>query len=94
MSTSIIAACAGYGYAWFPEYKICDELEARTLQALTLREGSERFVQLYLVSADRDAAGPGTLRLGEIIREMTSCACARATAAGAGHADHAAAPAH
>ncbi len=91
MSTSIIAARAGYGYgyAWFPEYKIRDELEARTLQALPLRDGSERFVQLYLVYADRDAAGSGTLRLGDIIREATSSACARANAADEGHADHA-----
>ena len=48
MSTSIIAARAGYGYAWFPEYKIRDELKARTLQELPLRDGSERFVQLCI----------------------------------------------
>jgi DNA-binding transcriptional LysR family regulator len=85
MSTSIIAARAGYGYAWFPEYKIRDELEAGTLQALPLREGSERFVELYLVFADRDATGPGTLRLADIIREATSSACARAAQEGHSH---------
>ncbi|MEO8441467.1 MAG: LysR family transcriptional regulator [Betaproteobacteria bacterium] len=81
MSTSIIAARAGYGYAWFPEYKIRDELAAHTLQALPLREGGERFVDLYLVYADREAAGPGTLRLAEIIRENTATACTKERAA-------------
>jgi DNA-binding transcriptional LysR family regulator len=78
MSTSIIAARAGYGYAWLPEYKIRDELAAGTLRALPLREGGERFVELYLVFADREAAGPGTLRLAEIIRESTSAECTKA----------------
>lgn len=81
MSTSIIAARAGYGYAWYPEYKIRDELTANTLKPLPLREGGERFVELYLVYADREAAGPGTLRLAEIIRETTANACKRAQAA-------------
>lgn len=77
MSTSIIAARAGYGYAWLPEYKIRDELAAGTLKALPLREGGERYVELYLVFADRDAAGPGTLRLAEIIRESVAVECRR-----------------
>jgi len=81
MSTSIIAARAGYGYAWYPEYKIRDELQANTLKPLPLREGGERFVELYLVYADREAAGPGTLRLAEIIRETTANACTKARAA-------------
>jgi DNA-binding transcriptional LysR family regulator len=78
MSTSIIAARAGYGYAWFPEYKIRDELAAGTLRPLSLREGGERNIELYLVFADRDAAGPGTLRLAQIIRESTSAECGNA----------------
>ena len=80
MSTSIIAARSGYGYAWLPEYRIRDELEAGTLQPLPLREGGERFVQLYLVYADRDAAGPGTLRLAELLRESVAAACSKAPA--------------
>jgi DNA-binding transcriptional LysR family regulator len=81
MSTSIIAARAGYGYAWYPEYKIIDELNAGTLRELPLRDGGDRFVDLYLVFADREAAGPGTLRLAEIIRETTSGECRKARAA-------------
>jgi DNA-binding transcriptional LysR family regulator len=81
MSTSIIAARAGYGFAWLPEYKIRDELAAGTLKPLPLREGAERFVELYLVYADRDAAGPGTLRMAQIIQESTSAACSKEKAA-------------
>ena len=69
MSTSIQAARMGYGFAWFPEDRIRDELAAGTLKPLPLREGGERFGELYLIFADRDAAGPATLRLAEIIRE-------------------------
>jgi hypothetical protein len=33
-------------------------------------------VQLYLVFADRENAGPGTLRLGTLIDEMVTAECA------------------
>jgi hypothetical protein len=46
-----------------------------------LREGAERHATLYLVFADRDAAGPGARRLSQIIREETVAAC-RAEAQG------------
>jgi DNA-binding transcriptional LysR family regulator len=78
MSTSIIAARSGFGYAFVPEDKIRDELAAGTLRPLPMREGDERFAQIYLVFADRDGAGPGTLRLAEIIREWTAKECKQA----------------
>ena len=78
MSTSIIAARSGHGYAWLPEDKIRDELAEATLKPVELRDGGERFAQLYLVYADRDAAGPGTLKLGEIIRELVKSECMQA----------------
>ena len=77
MATSIEAARSGYGYAWLPEEKLRDQLAAGTLRPLPLREGGERFAQLYLVFADRDHAGPGTLRLAQIIRESVSVQCAK-----------------
>jgi len=77
MSTSIIAAVQGFGYGWYPEEKIRPELAAGTLKPLPMREGGERFAEMYLVYADRENAGPGTLRLAEIIRELTSSECAR-----------------
>ena len=75
MATSIGAACRGYGYAWFPEDKIRPELAAATLKPVPLAEGGERYAELYLVFADREAAGPATLRLAEIIRTAVSETC-------------------
>jgi len=71
MSTSIGAASRGYGFMWLPEDKIRAELAEGSLKQLPIRGGSERLVQLYLVFADREAAGPGTLRLAELLREET-----------------------
>ena len=42
------AARAGYGFVWLPEERIRDELAAGTLKPLPLREGGERFAELYL----------------------------------------------
>jgi DNA-binding transcriptional LysR family regulator len=75
MTTSIGAASRGYGFGWYPEYRIRDEIAAGTLKPLPMRDGGENFAQLYLVFADRDAAGPGTLRLAAIIRELAEAAC-------------------
>jgi DNA-binding transcriptional LysR family regulator len=77
MATSIEAVRSGYGFAWFAEERIRAELAAGTLKVLALAEGRERFVELYLVFADRDAAGPGTLRLAELIRTTVAEACAQ-----------------
>jgi DNA-binding transcriptional LysR family regulator len=76
MATSIQAARMGYGFAWLPEEKIREELLSNSLKPLPLRDGRERYVELYLVYANRDSAGPGVLRLGEIITETTQQACA------------------
>ncbi|HEX5419244.1 MAG TPA: LysR family transcriptional regulator [Gammaproteobacteria bacterium] len=75
MPTSIGAACRGYGFAWLPADKIRDELAEGILKPLPLRGGTERNSQMYLVFPDRDAAGPGVLRLADIIREKTGYAC-------------------
>jgi DNA-binding transcriptional LysR family regulator len=68
-ATSIHAAVMGLGFAWYPEEMVRAELDNGSLKALPLREGAERWGDLYLVFADRDYAGPGALRLAEIIRE-------------------------
>ena len=68
-ATSIHAAVMGLGFAWFPEDIVRGELERGVLKALPLREGGERWRDLYLVFADRDYAGPGALRLAQIIRQ-------------------------
>ncbi len=79
-STAIFAASMGFGYGWFPEERIRGELQRGALKPLPLREGAERMGQLYLVYADRDNAGPGTLRLAAIIQEGVKAECASAGA--------------
>ena len=74
-ATSIHAAVMGLGFAWFPEETVRGELERGELKPLPLREGGERWVELYLVFADRDYAGPGARRLAEIIREHVAGSC-------------------
>lgn len=83
MATSIGAACRGYGFAWFPEEKIRAELAEGVLKPLPLRDGAEVTVQVYLLFSDRDAAGPGVLRLAEIIREQVRFACLEERSGGA-----------
>jgi DNA-binding transcriptional LysR family regulator len=74
-ATSIRAAVMGLGYAWYPEDSVREELERGALEPLRLREGGERHATLHLVYADREAAGPGTRRLAQIIQEETRAAC-------------------
>jgi len=74
-ATSIHAASMGLGYAWFPEETVRRELEGGVLKPLPLREGGERWANLYLVFADRDYAGPGALRLADIMREHVAEQC-------------------
>ena len=81
MSTAIFAASMGFGYGWYPEERIRGELQRGALKRLPMREGAERIGQLYLIFADRENAGPGTLRLAEIIHEVARSECAGAGAA-------------
>jgi len=77
MTTSIAAACRGFGFAWFPKDKIRTELKEGVLKILPLRDGRERVAECYLIFADRDATGPGALRLAEILREEVGARCRR-----------------
>jgi DNA-binding transcriptional LysR family regulator len=74
-ATSIHAAVMGLGFAWFPEDTVRGELASGALKPLPLREGGERRADLYLVFADRDYAGLGSLRLAEIIRKHVGEHC-------------------
>jgi len=74
-ATSIQAVGLGLGYAWYPEDSVRAELERGALKPLPLREGAEKSGTLYLTFADREAAGPGTLRLAQIIREAVAREC-------------------
>ena len=74
-ATSIRAAVMGIGFAWFSEDTVRGELARGELKVLPLREGGERWANLYLVFADRDYAGPGAVRLAAIIREHVADHC-------------------
>ena len=83
LSTSIEAARRGHGFAWYPVERIRDELAEGTLKPLPLKEGNERFAQLYLIIADPDAAGPGTQRMAEILRTVVKRECVSQVSAAA-----------
>ena len=72
MAMSIAAARAGHGFAWYPEAHIAAELASGRLKPLPLGGAEERFVELYLVMADPDLAGPGVRRLAEILVEVSA----------------------
>lgn len=80
LATSIAAACRGHGFAWYPEQTIDADLAAGRLKILPLQGAEERFIELYLVVADPDLAGPGVRRLAEI---LTRAAGEGSTPAGA-----------
>lgn len=46
-----------------------NELATGKLALLPMAQGSQRHVDLYLVMADPDLAGPGVRRLAEILRD-------------------------
>jgi DNA-binding transcriptional LysR family regulator len=75
MATSIGAVSRGYGFSWLPEDKIRTELQNGELKRLPMRDMNQRTQSLYLAFADRDGAGPGALRLAEIIKEAVKNAC-------------------
>jgi DNA-binding transcriptional LysR family regulator len=74
-ATSIRAAVMGLGFAWYADETVRGELERGELKVLPMREGGERWVDLYLVFADRDYAGAGALRLAQIIRSQVAGEC-------------------
>ena len=72
MAMSIAAACAGHGFAWYPEAHIHAQLAAGRLKPLQLGGAEERFIDIYLVQADPDFAGPGVRRLAEILTAVSA----------------------
>lgn len=75
IASSIDAACRGHGFAWYAQDKIREEVQRGELKELPLRGGGERWAQLYLIVADPESAGPGVLRLAELLREEVAGAC-------------------
>ncbi|MET0657331.1 MAG: LysR family transcriptional regulator, partial [Steroidobacteraceae bacterium] len=67
-ATAIRALTMGAGFAWFAEENIRDELASGALKPLPMKSGGERFIELYLIFAQRDYADRDTRRLAEIIK--------------------------
>lgn len=84
ISTAIEAVRRGHGFAWFPAEQIREDLAAGTLKTLPMREGKEHWVELNLILADPDFAGPGVRRLAEIIRMTVAAECPNHQADSAG----------
>lgn len=70
LSTSVAILRRQLGFAWVPEHAVASDLAARTLVPLPLREGSRRSVELYLVYADREAAGPAARALASSLQAV------------------------
>ena len=75
MATSLQAARMGFGFAWYPEEKIREEIAAGELKVLPLEDGGEAFAEIYLVLADPEGAGPGVRRLAEILKKDVRGQC-------------------
>ncbi|MBI1423344.1 MAG: LysR family transcriptional regulator [Gammaproteobacteria bacterium] len=71
MGSAIRGVEDGLGYAWFPEELIREEIDAGKLKPLPLQEGAELMGTLYLMHADREAAGPGVRRIAELLQEVS-----------------------
>ncbi|MDN6298451.1 MAG: LysR family transcriptional regulator [Halomonas sp.] len=70
LKTSIQFARDGLGFAWLPYEHIREELEAGTLKRLPLTEGGQRQERLFLVYANRNAAGPATQALAHSLQAI------------------------
>jgi DNA-binding transcriptional LysR family regulator len=75
MATSLQAARMGYGFAWYPEDKIREEIAAGLLKVLPLAPAGDLFAEIYLVLADAQSAGPGVRRLAEILEAEVKRQC-------------------
>ncbi|AFT68372.1 putative transcriptional regulator [Alloalcanivorax dieselolei B5] len=62
------ALLRGLGFAWAPETEVEEDLEAGSLKPLPLKEGEERYGDLYLVYADGQYAGRAARFLGESLK--------------------------
>src|SRR5256886_5816430 len=77
MATSLQAARMGFGFAWYPEEKIREEIAAGELRGLPLEDGGDAFGGIYLLAPDPEGAGPRAGRLAEILKQDVRSQCAR-----------------
>lgn len=67
LHTSVNAASKGLGYAWYPKLKIKQQLQSGVLKPLQLSVGGKRNVQLNMIYADGNYAGPATKLFGSLL---------------------------
>lgn len=77
IDTALAALREGLGFAWLPRHMLNGPGAAQTLRALPLHEGQVYSVNLFLMFAHVELAGPATRLLADILRHYT-----------AAHADH------
>jgi DNA-binding transcriptional LysR family regulator len=80
MATSLQAARMGFGFAWYPEEKIREEIAAGELKVLPLEDRGDAFAEIYLVLADPEGAGSGVRRLAAILKQDARDQCTNSTA--------------
>ncbi|MEX0619146.1 MAG: LysR family transcriptional regulator [Pseudohongiellaceae bacterium] len=68
-SSSVKLVKSGLAFAFLPRNWVVAELESGQLAELHLAHGAGRNVQLYLMVAKSEAAGPATKALAELLRE-------------------------
>lgn len=70
-ASSLEAVKAGLGFAFLPQERVQQELDAGQVRWLPLAVGAERIVTLNLVLADKDYAGPATRAVADaLIKEF------------------------
>jgi DNA-binding transcriptional LysR family regulator len=74
--TQIEMLKAGLGFAWVPREHVWEELANDQLRPLPLVEGGVRRIEIQMIHADRDSAGPATREFARLLRETASAECA------------------
>ena len=69
VATSADMIARGMGFAWLPRSRAEPGLRSGTLRELPLGASSRRYTEIYLIYADREAAGPAVLQLGDLLRD-------------------------
>jgi len=72
LDLSLMAACKGVGYAWYPETRARTLLQQELLKPLPLNSGAERWVELYLILTEGELARPGVKLLAQMIQQKVN----------------------
>ena len=73
-STSLNIVRRGLGFAWIPEHWIAADLQRGSLSIIPMEPDGTRYVDLYLIEAHGNAAGPATRELARLLADTdTGC---------------------